>query len=152
MDNALTMDFLIDGEPKRFKEININETGENTPKLTMDYVLSRIDAITNNTAHIDKAIKTIQEILNPDHSSGVKAEAISQVVRSREETNQKLIQLFEKMYDDLKPKQPPEPSEEVLKMQQLTEMLKDFPPEISADIIKKSVQQMFVKPATAVVM
>jgi len=139
------------------------ETKSNTLKISMEYVLSRIDRILNDTAHIHEAIKAIPEIppaeltnglmnYQGDHAGKAKADAISNMVMSRETTNQQLINLLEKMYDDLKPLQPPEPTEEILKLQQISEMLKNFPPEISADIIKKTAQQMFVRPGTATVM
>ena len=68
--------------------------------------------------------------------------AIAKTVQAREATNQQLIKLLEKMYDDIKPAQPPE---EVLKFQQVTEALRNFPPEVAADILKESAKEMFGK-------
>ena len=86
------------------------------PKLSMEYVLSRIDAILNETQHIHEAIKAIPEIpvmtlpdgmmnYQGDFAGQSKADAISKIIQSRETTNQQLIHLFEKMYDDLKQKE-----------------------------------------------
>ena len=147
----LTKVYEIEGEQKSTGYI---------PILSMEYVLSRIDAIINDTEYIHEAIKAIIEIpimmptdgmmnYQGDYAGQAKAEAISQAISSREKTNQKLIQLLEKMYDDLKPQ---EPSEDILKIKQLTEALSSLPSEYVMTILQKSVQQMFVKPATAVVL
>jgi len=120
----------------------------------MEYELTRIDQILNDTAHIHEAIAAIRDMpvnegMNNMAGDTARGEAISHTVQSRETTNQQLIQLIEKMYDDLKPK---EPSDEILKFQQLTDALCKYPPETAAEILKRAAQQMFVKPATAVVM
>ena len=73
---------------------------------TMKYVLERIDKIVNDTAHIREAITAVKEMEINGGISGDEARgnAISTAVQARETTNQQALRLYEKMYDDLKPK------------------------------------------------
>lgn len=120
-------------------------------RLTMGYVLSRIDLILNDTAHIHEAIAAIQKMepgqpsLNAPDTSRI---AITNVVQARETTNQQMIRLLEKMYDDLKPK---EPSEDIQKLQQLNDVLCRFPKDVATAVILKVSQQMFVKAGAEIV-
>lgn len=41
-----------------------------------------------------------------DIANQAKAQSFADIVRCRETTNQRLLELYEKMYDDLKPKEP----------------------------------------------
>ena len=77
--------------------------------LTLEWVLTRTDQIINDTIHISNALSAIREIKSsgPDGSAGRMAEAFADVVKQREETSRKLLQMLDKMYDDLKPKGPP---------------------------------------------
>ena len=133
---------------------------EAAPVLSMEFVLSRIDQILRDTTYIHEAIRAVQEIsvmvptegmmsYQGDFAGQAKAAAIEKAVLSRETTNQQMIRLLEKMYDDLKPK---EPSEEVLKLQQLSDILCKYPPNVATDILKKAAQQMFVQPGASAVM
>ena len=125
---------------------------DSSTTLSMDFVLSRIDQILSDTTHIHEAIKAVLDIpvmvpneemisYQGDFAGQAKAEAITKAVLSRETTNQQLIRLLEKMYDDLKPKAP---SEEILKLRQLSDILGNYPPSTARDILKKAAQQMFV--------
>ena len=87
-----------------------DESMENDMELTMDYVLRRIDQVLNDNKYIYEALETVARLetfppqMNamPDTSRG---EAVSAIVTSRETTNQQVLRILEKMYDDLKPKQ-----------------------------------------------
>ena len=76
-------------------------------KLTMNYVLEQIEKIQVQTDHIGMALAALGNMIPansgsvPDVAGAEQAEAIAEVVESREVTNQKLIALYEKMYDDL---------------------------------------------------
>lgn len=76
--------------------------------LTMDYVLSKIEAIRMDTAHLHEAIAALQDTpaaAGPGDIAGQeKAKALGDIVRCREATNQQLLKLYEKMYDDLQNK------------------------------------------------
>lgn len=132
----------------------ISETEGNSaaPVLSMDYVLTRIDKIINDTAYLHEAITTVgsMEAAQPgvngcDTSCG---DAIKTIVVSRETTNQQTLKLLEKMYDDLKPK---ELSDDILKLKQLTDTLCRYPNEFAEDVIRKASQQMFVKAGAEIV-
>lgn len=85
----------IDEQPKRKKN------------YTTDYILEQIEEIAKNQEHLDAALQklTFMESKGPgDVGTQGQAEAISKIVEAREITNQKLIALYEKMYEDLKPK------------------------------------------------
>lgn len=75
-------------------------------KLTMDYVLSQIEKIALQTEYLNNAISELRQmeiVGSGDIGSANKAEAIGDIVKCRETTNQQLLKLYEKMYDDLKP-------------------------------------------------
>jgi len=84
---------------------------EEPQKLTINYVLEQIEKIQNQTDHIGMALAALGNMVpktnstTPDVAGAEQAEAIAEVVESREATNQKLIAFYEKMYDDLKPKE-----------------------------------------------
>lgn len=114
--------------------------GTPAPTLSMEYVLTRIDRILNDTQHIRATLEVLASMppaQGPGDIAGqAKADAMGRIVEQREKTNQQLISLLEKMYDDLKPK---EPSDEVRKVQQLTEITSQDP------FLRDFMQQMFTK-------
>lgn len=79
-------------------------------KLTMNYVLEQIERISKDTEYLYNTIQKLGEISHEgipgDIAGRAKAETLGNVVKYREETNQQLLKMYEKMYDDLKP-QPP---------------------------------------------
>ena len=95
------------------ESIDVVETTANTTtKYTLDYVLEQIEKLQADTAHIKSAVEGLgQNIQDP---SGSRAEALGGAIKSRETTNQRLIAFYEKMYDDLKPKNP-DPVNEAMK-------------------------------------
>ncbi|MDR1630187.1 MAG: hypothetical protein LBS36_08260 [Oscillospiraceae bacterium] len=87
--------------------------GLNCETYSLDYVLEQIKQIALQQNHLNNAIETLGEMRDKesaDHGSPVntsgqaKAQALADVVRCRETTNQQLLRFYEKMYDDLKPK------------------------------------------------
>ncbi len=91
-------------------ETKLTESGETG--LTMAYILSRLDEILRDTQYIRDSLSILtaipsnsgDECGSPGDIAGkAKAEAIGSSVKSRETTNQQLIKLYEKMYDDIKP-------------------------------------------------
>lgn len=84
-------------------------TAVETPEtqLTIEYVLAKIEAIRLDTAHLHEAIAALQDTTaaGPGDIAGEeKAKALGDIVRCRETTNQQLLKLYEKMYDDLQSK------------------------------------------------
>lgn len=89
------------------EEMMTNQTTiEPEMPLTMAYVLERIEAIRTDTAHLHEAIDALKNTamgpLSGDIAGQEKAKALGDIVRCRETTNQQLLKLYEKMYDDLK--------------------------------------------------
>lgn len=84
-------------------------------KLSMNYVLEQIEKIASQTEHLNNALQKLGEMADGENADGcspgntlgqAKAQAFADVIRCRETTNQQLIRLYEKMYDDFRPKPP----------------------------------------------
>ena len=77
-------------------------------KLSTGYVARQIEKIRDDIRFVEEAFKQINEIPlsheGPDYAGQAKAEAISEIVKAREQTNQKLLQMYETMYEDLVPR------------------------------------------------
>jgi len=76
--------------------------------LDITYIMKRIDMIMEDNAHIYEAIEAVKSFAINDSPAGgygdqARAEAIGNAVLSRETTNQKMIDLLSRMYDDVKP-------------------------------------------------
>ena len=85
----------------------------NTPALTMEYLLGKIDQLANDTAYVHETIAALNALKpdpafadNPegDNASTAKAQALGNVMKTRETTNQQLIALYSKMYEDMRDK------------------------------------------------
>ena len=88
------------------EEIKEAEQANETSALTMDYLLTRIDKTLNDTEYIQSTLSALENIsvTGPgDVANAQKADAICAIVKCRETTNQKLLALYEKMYEDIKP-------------------------------------------------
>ncbi|MDR0917574.1 MAG: hypothetical protein LBN02_10375 [Oscillospiraceae bacterium] len=68
-------------------------------------ILQRIDAIIADTEHLKNAMAKLSGVYN-EVAGGEQSHAIGNVVLARETTNQRLISLLEKMYDDARPAKP----------------------------------------------
>ena len=90
-------------------------------KYTLDYCLEQIEKISEQTEYLNNTISELGKAVpvSPDDN---RAQALTDTVKCRETTNQKLIAFYEKMYDDLKPKAPT--GREFVAIQ-LLEILKD---------------------------
>ena len=90
-----------------------------TEKLTMDYVLGQIEKIATETEYLHNAISELSKTnsVGPgDVGTQEKAHALGEIVISRENTNQRLLSLYEKMYDDLKAQSLPSERERIIDM------------------------------------
>ena len=90
-----------------------------TEKLTMDYVLEQIEKIATETEYLHNAISELSKTnsVGPgDVGTQEKAHALGEIVTSREQTNQRLLSLYEKMYDDLKAQSLPSERERIIGM------------------------------------
>ena len=98
------------------KDILEDEIMENTEAInitySIEYILSQIVKIQEETDYINGVIEKFSLTGNDDCSDScsfgsipgqARAEALGDIVRCRETTNQQMLKLYEKMYDDLKP-------------------------------------------------
>ena len=86
--------------------LNSNVEIKETPQtLTMEYLLQKIEEISKDQPYISEAISALEFVNSGgpgDVGAQAKAHALGEIVKAREATNQKLLSLYEKMYDDLK--------------------------------------------------
>ncbi len=113
-----------DPENDNLEDMNMSENTEmQTPVLTMEYLLGKIDEIAQQTEYLNTAIDRLGQMKTGngpgDVAGEAQAQAIGDVVRCRETTNQQLLKLYEKMYDDLKPKE----SERLAALNRLSELI-----------------------------
>ncbi|MBQ8862284.1 MAG: hypothetical protein IJ021_06050 [Clostridia bacterium] len=90
-----------EAEITKAKEIQANGS------LTVEYILSRIEKISEDTEYLKKAIAAVDSMQMPegvvDMSGSQKAKGLADMVRCRETTNQKLIEFYREIYNDIKP-------------------------------------------------
>ena len=80
-------------------------TTGNTSIYTMDHCLTQIALIQSQTAYINEAfaqLSTVRSESPGDIGAQERARAIGDVVKCRETTNQKLLEFYTKMYEDLR--------------------------------------------------
>ena len=110
--------------PYDMEDNNMSNNTENmaietkpTEKLTMDYVLEQIEKIATETEYLHNAISELSKTNSGgpgDVGTQEKAHALGEIVTSREHTNQRLLSLYEKMYDDLKTQSLPSERERII--------------------------------------
>lgn len=77
----------------------------NNTILNMEYILTRIDKILEEKDYISSAIESINNMQLNDSINGgfgdqARAEAVKGVVMARETTNQNILAILNKMYED----------------------------------------------------
>lgn len=108
----------IMSENKKVVNLNANgteasfDTTEQTSeiKLTAEYLLQKIEELSVNQAVLTDTVTELGKLksIGPgDVGMQEQARALGAIVKSREATNQKLIALYEKMYDDIVTKDMP---------------------------------------------
>ena len=99
---------------KMDERMNIENISEENSQYTIESVMQCMKKILDDTQYIKDAIFNVTEIPSGDAgdcgspgdiAGKAKAEAISTIVRERENTNQKLIDFYNKVYNDLKAQQ-----------------------------------------------
>ena len=99
---------------ERINTENIESILEENSQYTIESVMQCMKKILDDTQYIKDAIFNVTEIPSGDAgdcgspgdiAGKAKAEAISTIVREREDTNQKLIDFYNKVYNDLKAQQ-----------------------------------------------
>jgi len=120
---------------------NFIKTKPSPTGLSLDWVLSRIDMVINNTAHINSTLEALKQIppsAAGDVSSIPKSEAMAEIIKCRETTNQQTLKLLEKMYEDIKPLKSHKPIEQG-KFEALIELAGDLPPIQKDNFIREMV-------------
>lgn len=72
----------------------------------IEYILSQIAKIQEQTEYLNIALEKLSQMGDGEgnmQQCQANAQAIEDIVRCRETTNQQILSLYEKMYDDLKP-------------------------------------------------
>jgi hypothetical protein len=92
------------------ENINTNETEATAcEKYTLAYAMDMIERIALDKEHILMSLQTIIALENEGTPCGgsadKSAEAAMQIVKCRETTNQKLIEFYANVVEDLKPRQ-----------------------------------------------
>ncbi len=82
------------------------ETAETTaaPQYTVEYILSQLAEIQKQTAHLHECMVKLSEVQSggpEDIGAQAKAQALSDIVRCRETTNQQMLAIYEKLLDRL---------------------------------------------------
>ena len=98
---------------KEFAEQVAENTGsrgmEDNQVVDLAYILERMEAIQKDTKYLSEVIDKLSRMQDGDSGSAnspgnimgeAKAEALGDVVRCRETTNQQLLRMYEKMYED----------------------------------------------------
>ncbi len=94
---------------------------EKAPEFSITYILTQIERIRVQDDYLKNAIYELGRMDNGEPGMGggtiapgvAKAEALGNVVKCRETTNQELIRFYAKLYDDLKPT-PPHPKQALI--------------------------------------
>ena len=111
-DNTMNELYNNDGNIVATDSATTSVTNESDSQLTVNYILTQMEKIRSENGYIHKAIESVQDIRPhepcdnsgaQDFGSQAKAQAIQGIVSSRENTNQKLLHMYERMYDDIKP-------------------------------------------------
>ncbi len=98
-DNFETEDIKMSENIEKVEKIE-----EASTNYTVDYVLGKIAEIQSQTEYLNQSITEISKVRSDgpgDIGAAEKAKALGEVVRCRETTNQQMLRMYEKMYDNL---------------------------------------------------
>ena len=76
---------------------------QSAEKLTVDYILTQIEKIMDNTAYISEALNTIA-LITETGPGDERPRAAADIARCRETTNQQTLAFYQRIYNDLKTK------------------------------------------------
>ncbi len=82
-------------------EAQISAEDQAEGRDSAEYCLKQIEEIRLQTAYLDEAIAGVRELSDTEEGKS-RAEALADMIRCRETTNQQLITFYEKMYDERK--------------------------------------------------
>lgn len=137
--------------PEKISEDNeMSDNKETKSVYNIEYILLQIAKIQEQTEYLNNAIEKLS--LMGDGDSGdcgapgniqgqAKAQAMGDIVRCRETTNQKMLAFYEKMYDDLKPANDNKKLEVLSKLADIASNTDDYASEKSEML--DSIRQIF---------
>lgn len=94
-------------ENKNIQVITTDSESQNSatqPKLTIEYLLNCIESLRADTAFFENTVKEISAVKSGgpgDVGAAARANALGDAIKAHETTNQRLISLYETMYNDL---------------------------------------------------
>ena len=95
----------IGNGPRPMKTNDFTLYDENGNATYMGMILANIDSVIGGQGYLAEAFQNVKEIAASADAmggSGAGADAIVEIVKAHEETNQQALRLLEKMYNDLK--------------------------------------------------
>lgn len=111
------------------------EASSNASELSLAYILEQIARIQSDTSYLMETIQMLAQIPFGDSGESgspgdiqgqAKAQALGDVVRCRETTNQQLLRFYEKLYDDWRADNHPSKDTKVLfELRQLSKTLQE---------------------------
>ncbi len=91
-------------------KIEIVQDNNNKPQYTVEYILLQMEEIQKQTSYLNEAIAKLSAMGDGDSGNAgspgnilgaEKAKAFGDIVRCRETTNQQMLRMYEKMFDNL---------------------------------------------------
>ncbi len=99
LEDIFMSEYIAPNCEATMEEADVGNTGMNSRdsvQFDLSYVLQQLERITKDTDYIRDALARFDGVI--DGAMGV---GIGNLVQAREQTNRRLIDLYEKMYDDL---------------------------------------------------
>ena len=118
-------------------------TTQETTNYTIDYILKMLEKIANDQAHITAALEKLSKLESKgpgDVGTADLADSIAHVVDAREDTNRKLIALYEKMYKDLISQRPMSEEKFDLFSLAIGDLTRDLPIEEKQEALAEALQ------------
>ena len=83
---------------------DMTENSVNKREITIDYLLEKIEELSAQQKFLVDTVNKLSKLKSAgpgDVGTQEQAKAFGEIVKARENTNQKLIAFYEKMYDDM---------------------------------------------------
>lgn len=132
------------------EEQTMAETSKPENRYNIEYILSQIAKIQEQTDYLKDAMEKLSQMGNGESGSPgapgniqgqAKAQAFGEIVKAHETTNQQMLSLYEKMYNDLKPQSQNKKLDVLEKLAQIAANTDDFASEKSEML--DSIRQIF---------
>ena len=106
IQNEEDMEMSENPESSRiYPETGAGTEKQSAPSFSIEYVLTMLERIQQDSGHIVQAVKELGSLDAPDAPSlqyDGRGEAIGRVIEAREQTNREMIALLREMYEDLR--------------------------------------------------